>query len=135
MSNSKDRDLFLLVQSYFKDHLTKVQGASRHTIIAYRDAARLFLQFLADTRGCSVSELCLDDIVVQRVLEFLDYLESRRNNTISTRNCRLAAVRSLAGHLLRQDPTRAAQYHRILSLRSKKTGRTAVSYLEPVNIR
>jgi site-specific recombinase XerD len=37
--------LFALVQSFFSEHLTKVRGASAHTVAAYRDALKLFLQF------------------------------------------------------------------------------------------
>ena len=37
--------LFTLVQSFFEAHLSKVRGASAHTIAAYRDTMKLFLQF------------------------------------------------------------------------------------------
>ena len=44
----KERDrLLALVQSFFRDYLRNVRGASDHTIRAYRDALRLFFLFLA----------------------------------------------------------------------------------------
>lgn len=49
--------LLTLVQSFFAEHLRLVQGASDHTVRAYRDALRLFLVFLADHVGRSVADL------------------------------------------------------------------------------
>ena len=135
MAANADRALLLLVQSYFQEHLERVRGASRHTIFAYRDALKLFLQFLADSSSRPVAALDLDDIVVEKVMAFLDHLESARGNSVSTRNCRLAAVHGFSEHLLRNDPTRAAQYHRILTLPTKKARQRTASYLEPEDMR
>jgi integrase/recombinase XerD len=52
-----------------------------------------------------------------------------------TRNCRLAAVRSFVQYLLQHDVTRAGQYSAILAIRTKRTTRRAVTYLEPEEAR
>jgi site-specific recombinase XerD len=52
-----------------------------------------------------------------------------------TRNCRLAAVRSFVQYLLQHDVTRAGQYGAILAIRTKRTTRRAVTYLEPEEAR
>lgn len=122
--------LLHLVESFFREHLQNVRGASRHTVLSYRDALRLFLIFLADTNAKPVSALALDDIVADRVLAFLEYLETHRHNHISTRNQRLAAIHCFTEHLLRHDPTRAGQYSRILDIPSKKSRSSTVVYLE-----
>jgi len=69
------------------------------------------------------------------VTTFLSYLETTRGNSAATRNCRLAAIRSLVRHFARSDPSRAAQYHRILSLPAKKTRIRIATYLEPEEVR
>ena len=127
--------LFRLVESFFHDYLQRVRGASRHTVLAYRDTLRLFFGFAADSLGRPVASLCADDLTAERVLAFLDHLESARRNLPSTRNLRLPALRSLCRHLLRQDPTRAGQYQRVLSLPSKKAPTPVVPYLEPEEVR
>jgi len=132
---SKNESLLALVQSFFEDHLRRVVGASEHTIRAYRDTLKLFFLFLADNTGRSIANLRLDDVRAQSVLAFLQYVESKRGNSVVTRNCRLAAIRSFAEHLLRHDITRAEQYGRILSIPVKRTGNRAVSYLEPEEAR
>lgn len=119
------------MQSFFEDHLRRVIGASEHTVRAYRDALRLYFLFLADSTGRSVADLRLDDVRAQSVLAFVQYVESKRGNSAVTRNCRLAAIRSFAEHLLRHDIARAEQYGRILSIPVKRTGNRTVTYLEP----
>ncbi len=130
--STRSRDpLLSLVESYFNDHLRRVRGASPHTIRAYGHALRLFFLFVARQARRRVSELGLDDIVVDRVLAFLDHVEAERGNAAATRNCRLAAIRGFVEHLLRHDLSRAEQYQRILAVRAKRAPIHAVQYLEP----
>jgi integrase/recombinase XerD len=127
-------DLLHLVESFFHEYLQRVRGASRHTVLSYRDTLRLFLTFLANATGKPVSKLALDDIVVGQVLDFLEHLEKVRHNRISTRNQRLAAIHSFVEHLIRHDPTRAGQYRRVLDVPAKKPHISAVVYLEPEEV-
>lgn len=123
------------MQSFFEDHLRRVVGASEHTVRAYRDTLKLFFQFLADNTRRSIANLQLDDVRAQSVLAFLQHVQSKRGNSVATRNCRLAAIRSFAEHLLRHDITRAEQYSRILSIPVKRTTNRVISYLEPEEAR
>ena len=126
--------LLQLTESFFREHLQRVRGASPRTVASYRDALRLFLCFLADDAGRLASSLTLDDVAVERVLAFLDHLERERENGVATRNQRLAAVRCFAEHLLRHDPTRAHKYRPILDIPTKKAKRPEVTYLEPEEV-
>jgi site-specific recombinase XerD len=79
--------------------------------------------------------LTLEDLHVDAILTFLVQLESQRANKVVTRNCRLTAIRGFFRHLIRHDPTRAEQYHRVLSLPSKKARHAVATYLEPEEVR
>ena len=122
-----------LVESFFSGYLRRIRAASPHTIRAYRDTLKLYFAFLGQSR--SVAALGLEDLHVDDVVRFLRHLEEARKNGRSTRNCRLAALRAFFGHLLRNDPTRAEQYHRVLALPSKRHHPSAASYLEPAEVR
>jgi len=135
MSRPREASLPRLVESFFRDHLERVRGASPHTLRAYRDSLRLFFTFLADTSRRSVATLSLEDLRVERVLAFLDHLEVRRGNGAATRNGRLAALHGFFHYLLRHDPTRAAQYDRVLAVPAKKTRTAPPTYLEPEEVR
>lgn len=134
MRDSMD-SLLALVQSFFSDHLRRVRGASPHTVRAYRDALKMLFVFLAERRRCSVAGLRLEDVRADAILAFLQHIESKRGNGVVTRNCRLAAIRSFADHLLRHDVTRAEQYGRILAIPTKRAGIRLVAYLEPEDVR
>lgn len=131
----KSNDLLPLVESFFRDHLERMCGASPHTVRAYRDTLRLFFVFIADCRKCTVSDVQLADLTVESVSAFLDYLELKRVNTAASRNYRLAALRSFFKHLVRHDLSRAGQYQRVLALESKKARSTPASYLEAEDVR
>lgn len=126
--------LFRLVESFFRGHLHGIRGASRHTVLAYRDGLRLFLHFVADACDRQVADVRLDDLTVEHVLGFLDYLETTRRNGVATRNLRLTALRTFFRHLIREDPARGAQYQRVLSLPLKRKMIPVVTYLEPEEV-
>jgi integrase/recombinase XerD len=135
MNRQKSNDLLSLVQSFFGNYLERVRGASPHTTRAYRDTLKLFFLFLAGQGHRSAANLTLDDIRADVVLSFLDYVETERGNSAATRNYRLAVLRSFARHLLRNDPTHAEQYGRILALPSKRATSRPATYLEPEDAR
>jgi len=134
MRSSPD-PLLRFIQSFFREHLQRVRGASPNTIIAYRDTIRLFLSFVANVRGRDVADLRTKDMTADRVLDFLDYLEMERGNAVSTRNCRLACIHSFFRHLVRNDPAHAEQYQRVLSIPTKRKRKPAICYLEPEEMR
>lgn len=61
---------------------------------------------------------------------FLDWLESERTNSPSTRNIRLAAIHSLFRYLCSQRPEHIFHAQQILSIPVKKTAQTEVKYLD-----
>jgi site-specific recombinase XerD len=130
----RDR-LLQQVESFFREHLQRTRGASQHTVLSYRDSLQLFFCYLADAKGGDVSKLRLDDITEDKVLAFLDYLESSRGNTVATRNSRLTAVRSFCRYLIRRDATHAAEYGLIVSIPGKNGPKPEIPYLEPAEVK
>jgi integrase/recombinase XerD len=136
MTSRQPDGLLALVQSFFQKYLRGIRGASDHTVRAYRDALRLFFTFLVNRRARrSAADLTLDDIHADAVLAFLDHIESHRGNSAATRNCRLAALRSFAQHLLRHDLAHAEQYGRILAITAKRAVLRVIPYVEPEEAR
>lgn len=135
MSRPKANELLRLVESFFREHLERMRGVSPHTIRAYRDALRLLFTFIADKNRRDVAHLQLTDLQVEAVKAFLVHLESQRGNKPATRNYRLAAIRSFFKHLVRNDPSHGDQYHRVLTVQSKKTHPPSAQYLEPEDMR
>jgi site-specific recombinase XerD len=127
--------LLSLVESFFRVRLLQVCGVSQHTIRAYRDTLCLLFKFLAQRRGCEISALTLNDINVDAVIAFLEYLEKERANKISSRNVRLAAIRHLVRYLLANDPEHSGEYARVLSLPKKQSRVGPAEYFEPEDVK
>jgi len=131
VSTVRQTTLLSLVETYFQGYLMQTRGASAHTIRAYRDTLRLLFTFLAARRRCPITALTLEDLQVDGILAFLSHLETARGNGISSRNVRLAAIRSFFRHLVEHDLPRAGQYQRVLSLPNKRAPGSVAQYLEP----
>ncbi|MBW2736174.1 MAG: site-specific integrase, partial [Deltaproteobacteria bacterium] len=105
------------------------KGASRNTVLSYRDTIRLLLCFAADTLHKSVDALTAEDLNIELILAFLDYLESDRGCTANTRNQRLAALRSLFKYIGRQAPELLLHVHQVCSISMKTTEEKTMEYL------
>jgi site-specific recombinase XerD len=127
---SEAKALLSLVQAFFQDYLAGQRGLSRNTILAYRDALKLFLAFLASSSGKPASQLRLDDLKAERVLAFLEDVEQTRKNCTATRNLRLAALRTFFQYMISEDTIRSGQYQKIVAIPLKRDPRPVMGYLD-----
>lgn len=135
MSSTAPRALFTLVESFFTAYLQRQRGASVHTVRAYRDALKLLFEFVAQRRGRAVASLELQDLDAETISQFLDHIEVARSNTVVTRNCRRAAIRSFFKHLVRYDLAHSQQYTQVLAIPSKRVHQRPAVYLEADDVR
>jgi integrase/recombinase XerD len=118
-----------LLQSFFTDRLSRQMRASPHTIAGYRDSFRLLLHFAKERLGKAPSNLTIDDLNVSFIGDFLDDLESRRNNSPRTRNIRLAAIHSFFQYVALEEPAHALICQRILAMPTKRHERRPIEFL------
>src|SRR5580692_12876071 len=119
-----------LLHSFFHEWLVEQRNASHRTVLAYRDAWRLFLRFVAQHRNKPVAALDLEHLTGAEVLAFLKHIEQERRASVNTRNCRLAALRSFFSFVVEHEPRVALQCSEALRVPFKKTSRRATRYLE-----
>ena len=110
-----------LLHAYFEDYLRCQKGVRPGTIGSYRDTMRLFLLFVATERRCKLTRLRLSDFTSDRVLAFLNHLESERGNAVVTRNQRLAALRGVFEYLAERAPEMLKEAHRVAGIPTKRT--------------
>jgi integrase/recombinase XerD len=110
-----------LITRFFVSYLANERGASENTIAAYSDTLRLFIKHLCEKHGKQPEKLRLEMLDPEAVLDFLDHLERERNNSQSTRNQRLAAIKSFLHYAARENPELMLPNERIQAIRSKKT--------------
>jgi site-specific recombinase XerD len=117
------------LEAFFTERLIGQRQASPNTIAAYRDAWRLLLRFLRDRTTREPSQLDLADFEATVIGAFLEHLEHDRNNSVRTRNARLAAIRSFFRYAALRHPEHSALIARVLAIPAKRSHRAEVCYL------
>jgi len=135
MKKYQPTDLGRSVVRFFQEYLPTLRGMSRHTIQSYRDSMILFLGFAATDCGRPIESLALADIAADRIGRFLAFLEAERENSITTRNARLAAMHTFARFLVPDHPERLAALQQVLGIPFKRGAQAApIEYLEKTEI-
>jgi integrase/recombinase XerD len=117
------------LQAFFCDRLIKQRAASPNTIAAYRDTFRLLIAYTTDHTNTDPSDLDIGQLDATLIGGFLHHLETERHNSPSTRNTRLAAIRSFYKYAAHQHPEHAETIQRVLTIPQKRTDRATVSFL------
>ena len=102
---------------------------SRHTIQSYSVTFKLLLSFLEQTRKISPERLSMEDLTHDTIVDFLNWIESTRNCTVSTRNQRLVAIHSFIRFVQKQSPENVFEFQKILNIPDKKCVKTVVPFL------
>ena len=80
------------LNTYFNSYLSVQKNLSKHTISSYRYTFNGFLGFCINEKHINIKNISLDTFNKDIVIEFLDYLENVKQNSISTRNNRFQNI-------------------------------------------
>lgn len=122
-------DLSKYLDTYFNNYLPIQKNLSKHTISSYKYTFNGFLQFCVNIKNINIKDLCLDTFNKDIVLEFLDYLENTKNNSISTRNNRLQNICSFLKFVYPSETTRVLQFQNIFDIPLKKDVEKPMEYM------
>jgi len=123
-------DIAVPLRDFFDNHLLSQRGLSGHTVLSYRDTMKLLLEFVCRQQRKSCVAISVEDISPGMVRGFMEHLERVRQNSIPTRNIRLAAIHSFFNYLASIDPRHMAQAQAILAVPFKRTACRVAEYLE-----
>ena len=105
------------------------RGLSSNTIMAYRDTFALLLKFCTSAKGMSAEKVTLEFLQPATIREFLEWLEKTRNNSVQTRNNRLASLKSFFKYLQTESPEHIYQCQQIMAMPLKKAPSGSMDYL------
>ncbi|MFM0101199.1 tyrosine-type recombinase/integrase [Paraburkholderia nemoris] len=90
---------------------------------------RLLLQFVEQRLHRPPERVALSDLDAPLILEFLNHLEVGRNNSIRSRNLRLAAIRSFLHYAAFRAPESLRTIQQVLAIPTKRYERPLVRFL------
>jgi site-specific recombinase XerD len=122
------------LHQYFYEYLPRIKGTSEQSIKTYRQTFSLFLHFLADYHSIKTKSLKIKHLTPEAVLAFLDYLETDRENTVQTRNNRLAVIKSLAKMIRFMHPDKKRIAETLLTIPQKRAQKKLMGFLYPEEI-
>ena len=104
MGRVKDEKLFQMIHDYIRVYLPNQRCSSPHTIKAYRMALEQLLEYVATQKTLSISEITFDMLDSEMVSNYLEWLTSEKGCCASTRNHRLACIRSFFKYAAMMNP-------------------------------
>lgn len=122
------------VRRFLLEHLVDERNLSKNTQQSYRDALRLLLPFAAHRVKKAVDCLLVDHLTADTIRAFLAHLEKNRGCSISTRNQRLAAIHALVRFIGERSPEHLQWCSQIRTVPFKRTGKSAIPYLEKLEL-
>lgn len=117
------------LSAFFHDHLILERQVSANTCDSYAYAFKLLLNYASKRLKVTPSRMALEQIDAHLVTGFLNDLEVSRANAASSRNVRLAAIKSFMHFLEYRVPSALEQIQGVLAIPMKKTETRLVRHL------
>lgn len=96
-------NFFDYIDKYFNIHLVTEIKASNKTIDNYKWSFKLLFKYIEDKYSYKLQDFTLDKFTKDFVLDFLSWIETNRNNSISSRNLRLASIKSFTSFIFQYE--------------------------------
>lgn len=125
----KTTDFPSMLSDFLLRELPNIRNQSSNTIISYRDTYVRLLIYCRDVLSIKPERISVTDLTAERLVDYLNWLEQDCNNSINTRNQRLAAIHSLFRYIQMQSPEYLFQCQQILGIPYKKAEKHPVGYL------
>lgn len=117
------------ITAFLNERLPLERRASENTRASYAYAFQLLFLYASKRLRIAPCKLHLEQIDARLIVDFLNDLETCRGNSPSSRNIRLAAIKSFMRYMQYRLPSALEQIQRILAIPAKKTDTRLVNYL------
>lgn len=104
MGRIADPLLYQMLNEYLTVYLPHQRNASQHTITAERTSLDKFMDYLCHANNCNFFNISLEMFNCDNINGFLDDLVQNQGRKASTRNQRLACIKSFVNYLATRKP-------------------------------
>lgn len=122
-------DLAKYLTGYLTSYLPDTRGLSTNTIASRRDTFALFFLYLQNEKKISPSKADISSLDAEIITGFLNWLENTRGCSVSTRNLRLSSLKAFFQYIQTQTPDHMYLCQQIAALPLKKCPDKNIEYL------
>ena len=123
-------DLAPHLTAFLQQHLPNERRFSRHTVQSYTECFRLLVLYAAEQIKARPCALKIEHFTVALLVAFLEALEKGRNNSVSTRNNRLAAIKSFFRYLEYRVPSCLDHALQVRAIPQKRADKPLIDWLD-----
>lgn len=124
-----------LVQKFLTTYVIGECNYSMNTKASYATTFHLLLEFMSEVKNIKPNKIEIEAITKEVIVQFLDWLETNRFVSISTRNQRLACIKSFYRYVQSNEPDLFDTCVLILSIKNKKVPNKMISYFSEDEIK
>lgn len=118
-----------LITSFLREHMPHQRGYSPRSCETYAVSFKLLFEFAAKQLATRPSLLTIEDLDATLILAFLRHIENERGNAITTRNVRLAAIKTFMRYVEYRVPSALEQIVRIHAIPAKRHDQKLIQHL------
>ena len=127
----KPTDFAKHLTEFLSVYLPSQKNVSKNTVYSYRDTFKLLINYCQETQNIPAERITVGLLSSELIIGFLQWLETERRCSISTRNQRLAAIHSFFRYMQAEEPSGLYHFQKVMSIPVKKTRKTTVEHLTP----
>lgn len=124
-----------LITGFVRDHMPRQRGYSPHSCETYAYSFRLLFAYAAKQLRTRPSQLHVEQLDAALVMDFLSHIERERGNAATTRNLRLAAIKTFMRYVEYQIPSALEQISRIHAIPTKRHDQVLIRHLTMDEVR
>jgi site-specific recombinase XerC len=94
-----------LITRFLRDHMPRQRGYSPHSCETYAHGFRLLFTYAARRLRTKPSQLHIEQLDAALIMDFLGHIERERGNGATTRNLRLATIKTFMRYVEFQVPS------------------------------
>ena len=114
---------------FLKEYLVVERNMSSKTIRSYKTTFQMLITYFVEEENMKLIDITFENVTKEMILDFLNYLEGEKKNSIRTRNQRLAAIHSFYQYCSVEEIEHIENIQKILSIKTKKYEKKVHEYL------
>ena len=116
----KPTDFAKHLTEFLSVYLPAQKNVSKNTVYSYRDTFKLLIKYCLETQNIPAERITVNFLSNELIVGFLQWLETERKCSISTRNQRLAAIHSFFRYIQGEEPSGLYHFQKVMAIPIKK---------------